>query len=102
MALLVIIMGYWRSIFLNFLFCRRLFFDILPFSPIKKDKLLGDFHVIRRCPPNKYIYLIMRLTYGAPMPPAPLVITYASNKKKSTKLDLKKEHQIQSVCVRVA
>ncbi len=46
-------------------------FDIFPFPP-SKNKLLGDFHVI--------IILIMRLTNGAPMPPAPLVIAHRKRK----------------------
>ncbi len=45
-----------------FKFCCRLFFNVFPFPP-STAKLLGDFHVIRRCAPNKYIYLI----YNAPI-----------------------------------
>jgi hypothetical protein len=75
------VVGYENGTLFYFLFCRRLFFHIFPFPP-RKDKLLGYFHVIRRCPPNKYIYLIVRLINGAPMPPAPLVIAHRKRKKK--------------------
>jgi hypothetical protein len=50
------------------------------FRQLEKDKLLGDIHVIRRCPPNNYIYLIVRLINGAPIPPAPLVIAHRKRK----------------------
>jgi hypothetical protein len=38
-----------NDVFLSFFkSCRRLFFDVFPFAP-STDKLLDDFHVIRRC-----------------------------------------------------
>jgi hypothetical protein len=45
--LLVMSMGPWRSIFLYLLILLSSFFNVFPFPP-STDKVIGDFHVIRR------------------------------------------------------
>jgi hypothetical protein len=41
-----------------FFICRRLFFNVFTFPP-STDKSVGNYHVIRRRAPNRYMYLIM-------------------------------------------
>jgi hypothetical protein len=49
------VVSYDRGLFVYFLL-RRLFFILFPFPP-GIEKLLGDFQSIRRCVPNRNIYL---------------------------------------------
>jgi hypothetical protein len=69
-----------RTLEIEFFILPSSFLRRIPVYAKKKRQIISAFHVIRRCPPNKYIYLIVRLINGAPMPPPPLVIAHRKRK----------------------
>jgi hypothetical protein len=93
--LLVMSIGHWRSrFFLNFavVFSSTYF----PF-PSRTDKILGNFHVIRRSAPNRYIYLFM--TNDAPDGPC-AISNRATNKKQKPRNTVQnlKAHRKYDLC----